>query len=596
MPDIAASSQYSPPVALVKAGQRFAFDGTHGSSDALLIARYHLAYREKVPLLAVVCESAVDAQRLSQEIGFFAPEARVRLLPDWETLPYDTFSPHQDLVSERLATLHDLGEGRCDILLVPATTALYRMPPASFLAAYTFSFSQGERLDEARAEGAADAGRLRAREPGGASRRILRARLAARPLSDGLAVAVPDRPVRRPGRFDPRVRSGHAAQPLPGERRAPAARPRISVRRSRAHRVPQPLARDLRGRSEPRVDLQGHRQRRAVGGHRILSAALLRGNGDAVPLPARRRATGVRRRSRRRDPALHQRHEAALQLPVARPRPADPGAAAAVPVGRGFLHVRQAVRAARAACQRGRRLVDAAAESRDRPSRGRSRAGVARVSGHHAEPRAVRRRIGGPARNAAAVARRQSSAARFERQLPGLAARRRALFAGRRAARQRLCRAGRRHRDHHRDRAVRSARAPRGAPPPGTGEQRRFDGARPVRAEGRRSGRAFAARHRPLYGSRHDGSRRRRDRVPAPRIRGRQQALRAGRAIARDLALQRRRSGKRAAALARLGPVGKGQAQGRAADSRYRRRVAEPVCPPRRARRATRSRSNRKTT
>ncbi|MGF6601240.1 transcription-repair coupling factor (superfamily II helicase) [Paraburkholderia sp. GAS448] len=150
MPDIAASTQSTPPVALVKAGQRFAFDGTHGSSDALLIARYHLAYREQVPLLAVVCESAVDAQRLSQEIAFFAPAARVRLLPDWETLPYDTFSPHQDLVSERLATLHDLGEGRCDILLVPATTALYRMPPASFLAAYTFSFTQGERLDEAR--------------------------------------------------------------------------------------------------------------------------------------------------------------------------------------------------------------------------------------------------------------------------------------------------------------------------------------------------------------------------------------------------------------------------------------------------------------
>jgi transcription-repair coupling factor (superfamily II helicase) len=150
MPDIDASSQSSPPVALVKAGQRFAFDGTHGSSDALLIARYHLAYREQVPLLAVVCASAVDAQRLSQEISFFAPEARVRLLPDWETLPYDTFSPHQDLVSERLATLHDLGEGRCDILLVPATTALYRMPPASFMAAYTFSFSQGERLDEAK--------------------------------------------------------------------------------------------------------------------------------------------------------------------------------------------------------------------------------------------------------------------------------------------------------------------------------------------------------------------------------------------------------------------------------------------------------------
>jgi transcription-repair coupling factor (superfamily II helicase) len=146
----AVSSQSTSPIALVKAGQRFAFDGATGSSDALALARYHLAFREKVPLLVVMCASAVDSQRLAVEIPFFAPDARVRLLPDWETLPYDTFSPHQDLVSARLATLHDLGEGRCDILLVPATTALYRMPPASFLAAYTFSFTQGERLNEAK--------------------------------------------------------------------------------------------------------------------------------------------------------------------------------------------------------------------------------------------------------------------------------------------------------------------------------------------------------------------------------------------------------------------------------------------------------------
>lgn len=146
----AVSLQSTSPIALVKAGQRFSFDGATGSSDALAIARYHLAYREKVPLLVVLCASAVDAQRLAIEIPYFAPEARIRLLPDWETLPYDTFSPHQDLVSARLATLHDLGQGRCDILLVPATTALYRMPPASFLAAYTFEFTQGERLNEAK--------------------------------------------------------------------------------------------------------------------------------------------------------------------------------------------------------------------------------------------------------------------------------------------------------------------------------------------------------------------------------------------------------------------------------------------------------------
>ncbi|HEV7813966.1 MAG TPA: transcription-repair coupling factor, partial [Janthinobacterium sp.] len=72
------------------------------------------------------------------------------LLPDWETLPYDQFSPHQDLVSGRLATLHEIQTGQCDVLVVPATTALVRLAPPSFLAAYTFFFKQGETLDEAR--------------------------------------------------------------------------------------------------------------------------------------------------------------------------------------------------------------------------------------------------------------------------------------------------------------------------------------------------------------------------------------------------------------------------------------------------------------
>lgn len=156
MPDYSAtlpetpSAPFAVPVPFIKEGQRYAFDGASGSADALAIARYHLAYRDRMSMLAVICASAVDAQRLQQEIGYFAPGARARLLPDWETLPYDTFSPHQDLVSERLATLHDLNQGRCDVLILPATTALYRMPPATFMAAYTFEFKQGERLDESK--------------------------------------------------------------------------------------------------------------------------------------------------------------------------------------------------------------------------------------------------------------------------------------------------------------------------------------------------------------------------------------------------------------------------------------------------------------
>ncbi len=101
-------------------------------------------------MLAVLCADAAVSQRLAEEIPFFAPGLRVHVLPDWETLPYDQFSPHQDLVSERLATLHHVSRGECDVLLVPVTTASYRLAPPSHLAAYTFFFRQGERLDEVR--------------------------------------------------------------------------------------------------------------------------------------------------------------------------------------------------------------------------------------------------------------------------------------------------------------------------------------------------------------------------------------------------------------------------------------------------------------
>ncbi|TYQ19771.1 UNVERIFIED_ORG: transcription-repair coupling factor (superfamily II helicase) [Zoogloea ramigera] len=134
-----------------KPGNRFALPTLHGSSDAYALAQAALALKAQGRMLAVITSSAADAQRLRDEIPWFAgDEVRCHLLPDWETLPYDAFSPHQDLVSERLATLHEISSGQCDVMLVPATTALVRMAPPSFLAAYTFFFKKGESLDEAR--------------------------------------------------------------------------------------------------------------------------------------------------------------------------------------------------------------------------------------------------------------------------------------------------------------------------------------------------------------------------------------------------------------------------------------------------------------
>ena len=139
---------------LPKPGQRFALPSLCGSADAFVLARAAQELKGRGQMLTVVTANATDAQRLLDEIAWFAADEenplRCHLLPDWETLPYDAFSPHQDLVSERLATLHEVSSGACDVLLVPATTALLRMAPPSFLAAYTFFFKQGETLDEAK--------------------------------------------------------------------------------------------------------------------------------------------------------------------------------------------------------------------------------------------------------------------------------------------------------------------------------------------------------------------------------------------------------------------------------------------------------------
>ncbi|UGQ48404.1 transcription-repair coupling factor [Massilia endophytica] len=137
--------------ALPKPGNRFVLPTLYGSADAYALAQSALELKSRGQMLAVIVAQPSDAQRLLDEMPWFAGgQLRCHLLPDWETLPYDAFSPHQDLVSERLATLHEIQTGQCDVMLVPATTALVRMAPPSFLAAYTFFFKQGESLDEAR--------------------------------------------------------------------------------------------------------------------------------------------------------------------------------------------------------------------------------------------------------------------------------------------------------------------------------------------------------------------------------------------------------------------------------------------------------------
>jgi transcription-repair coupling factor (superfamily II helicase) len=131
-------------------GKRYTLPRPTGSADALLLARLARSHAQAGHLLAVFTAEPSDSQRLADELPFFEPGLRVAVFPDWETLPYDTFSPHQDLISERLATLWRVRSGEVDVVLMPATTALTRLAPPSFMAGTTFHFKQKTRLDEAR--------------------------------------------------------------------------------------------------------------------------------------------------------------------------------------------------------------------------------------------------------------------------------------------------------------------------------------------------------------------------------------------------------------------------------------------------------------
>jgi transcription-repair coupling factor (superfamily II helicase) len=140
-------------------GKRHQSPQPFGSADALLLAQFARQGLAKRRLTVIVAAQAADAQRLVDELSFFDPGLVAAMFPDWETLPYDNFSPHQDLVSERLAALWRLlgrdgrvgaaETDRIDVLVLPATTALTRLAPPAFLAKTTFRFAHDARLDEA---------------------------------------------------------------------------------------------------------------------------------------------------------------------------------------------------------------------------------------------------------------------------------------------------------------------------------------------------------------------------------------------------------------------------------------------------------------
>jgi transcription-repair coupling factor (superfamily II helicase) len=120
---------FSPPLPK-KAGDKLRFGNLSGSSMALAIS---CAARAHTSLSLVVTHDRLTANQLENALKFFAPELEILSFPDWETLPYDNFSPHQDIISDRLHTLSRLSTLTQGVLIAPISTLLQRLPPKGYV-------------------------------------------------------------------------------------------------------------------------------------------------------------------------------------------------------------------------------------------------------------------------------------------------------------------------------------------------------------------------------------------------------------------------------------------------------------------------------
>ncbi|CAH0533789.1 Transcription-repair-coupling factor [Vibrio stylophorae] len=114
-------------------------------NGALALAIYQASRQHQGPVVVVAPDSQ-QAQKLRHELSHF--DADVLHFPDWETLPYDNFSPHQDIISERLATLYQLPAQTRGILVLPVTTLMQRVTPQSYLHQHALLLAKNDKRDQ----------------------------------------------------------------------------------------------------------------------------------------------------------------------------------------------------------------------------------------------------------------------------------------------------------------------------------------------------------------------------------------------------------------------------------------------------------------
>ena len=139
---------YSPlsPEFIAKTGMKSYWGKLYGSALSLAIAR--LA-EQSGQFITLITSDMPSASKLKYELSFFVSDKDLEILslPDWETLPYDVFSPHQDIISERLSTLYHLPRLKRGILILPLSTLMHRLMPLDYINNNTLLLSKGMTLD-----------------------------------------------------------------------------------------------------------------------------------------------------------------------------------------------------------------------------------------------------------------------------------------------------------------------------------------------------------------------------------------------------------------------------------------------------------------
>jgi transcription-repair coupling factor (superfamily II helicase) len=127
-----------------KTGQRVVWEKFFSSHLGLALSS---VVAEHPHPIVIITPDTITATRLKYELHFFNPHYPIILFPDWETLPYDHFSPHQDIISERLSALHAIPTLKQGAVIISITTLMQQLSPRHFLESNIFLFNPGDQLD-----------------------------------------------------------------------------------------------------------------------------------------------------------------------------------------------------------------------------------------------------------------------------------------------------------------------------------------------------------------------------------------------------------------------------------------------------------------